>query len=86
MILKIETEINGNFKIENNFEVKYHPYKICIKSNDKEKKYLISIAKRIYNYSSGYTVSGKEQKRPRYQFKRPLIGDISCSRHFPVFR
>lgn len=52
MILKIETEINGNFKIENNFEVKYHPYKICIKSNDKEKKYLISIAKRIYNYSS----------------------------------
>jgi hypothetical protein len=52
MILKIETEINGNFRIENNFEVKYNPYNICIKYNDKEQKYFISIAKKMYNYSS----------------------------------
>ena len=52
MIVKIETEISGTFKIEKDMKVKHYPFDIDILFDEKKEKYVISISKKVYDYSS----------------------------------
>lgn len=52
MIVKIETEISGNFLIEGDLKVKNHPYDIFIRFDIETKKHFISISKKIVDYLS----------------------------------
>lgn len=50
MLLKIETEIIGNFLIRENLKVVHHPYTIEVKFSVNSGQYLISITRRVTNY------------------------------------
>ena len=52
MILKIETEITGNFLIEKDMKTKYHPFDIDIRFDLENEKYYISLCKKVIDYSS----------------------------------
>ena len=51
MLLKIETEIIGNFSIEEDMKIKLHPYNIDIRFDLEMEKHYISLCKRMINYS-----------------------------------
>ena len=52
MILELETEIFGNFFIDNAFEIKHHPFSIRMWFDDIANEYKLTICKRVNNYSN----------------------------------
>lgn len=52
MIVRIEAEISGIFKIEKDMKVKHHPFDIDITFDEKNEKYIISISKKVQDYFS----------------------------------
>lgn len=52
MIVKIETEISGNFLIKEEFEIFLHPYTIKIRYDNSIKTHSISISKRLLDYQN----------------------------------
>lgn len=52
MIVRIETEILGSFTIEEDMKIKQHPFDIDIFLNKETSRFVISINKKVFNYSS----------------------------------
>jgi len=52
MILKIETEILGNFSIEKDMKIKHNPFEIDIRFEEEMNRFFISISRRVTDYSS----------------------------------
>jgi hypothetical protein len=52
MIVRIETEIIGAFEIEKDMKINHYPFEIDIFSEEETNRFLISISKKVINYSS----------------------------------
>ncbi len=50
MLLKIETEILGDFSTEMDMKIKHHPYDIDIRFEDETKRFFISICRKVTDY------------------------------------
>src|SRR3954451_18939654 len=52
MLLKIETEVVGNFIIQDEIEVVLQPYRIKVRYDTTSEQHLISITKRVVDYEN----------------------------------
>lgn len=88
MIVKIETEIFGRFKIEKDMEVKHHPFTINIRYEENTNRFYISISKKVYNYSSSLPVvklGNQKIKEIRFPNQEFLEGQIEILQHIESF-
>lgn len=69
MIVRIETKIFGFFLIEKEMKVKHHPFEIDINYEENTNLNLISISRKVFNYSSFLpTIKVNNQKLKEIKF------------------
>lgn len=52
MKIELETEILGNFKIDQDFDIKYHPYNITIKYDYEKDAHIITLNRSIKDFNA----------------------------------
>lgn len=88
MILKIEAKVFGNFKIENDINLFYHPYTINLIYDSNNEIHIISVEKQILDYERFLPkVEVTENKITKIEFPNQdfLEDQIDLLRHLESF-